>query len=395
MIVSKNYYGIKGLFANFIKYMFMFLDFTGFRWAEYSAKYILHFRTALLSFLHLGNVTDGVYNLDKMVNQSLIEPIMGAGVLGFAVFIPCWIWSLIKPVFKPRLKKTVFIFAFAALFLINLIMLSYNLTYMVFSVRFIMSFIVISSPLLLYSYLSNKNPLKYFIILFALFYLMCVSTHIWIRPVIRIFKILKKHPSISYIRDVTVCKSYTDTPLYGDSVCLLGKKIKTTYTKENRILAFVSSTDNMFELKKMEFEGYKIDFGLMEKDSQIDFNKYNLIIIPSYMQASTLIYDYETRKNYYKIENHKLKILKRDPVPCYYVKNTLIPNGAARPPFQVDCALTPKFIIDNHFKIASFAGIIITEDPKIQNSRYFYILQNKIFKPKIQKGYRPGFQILP
>lgn len=385
MVVSKNYYGIKGLAANFIKYIFMSIDFTGFRWSDYIGPHMVLLRDSILKFLHLGYVKDGLYTTPYVVNRFLLEPVMGAGILGFLVYLPCLIWALIKPIFKLKSKKILFIFAFALVFIINLLTISYLLAYMSFSTRFIMSFMVISSPILIYSYLSPKNPLKYIIIAFSLFYLICVSTHLWARPFSKIGKILKEHPSISYLRDIARCKTYEKNPQYSNSVCPLVERIKDNLSEDNKILAFINTSDSIYLLKALEFEGYKIDFRTMEDIQKIDFNKYNVIISPNRGQAATFIKDYERRKNEYKIIGRKIIINKENLVPCIYIKNPALRNTKSQErlyPFQVQCMMSRNFMQKKHLEMIGIAGVIKSNPP---NYNYFIIYRNSKLPLKFKK----------
>ncbi|MFA7659200.1 MAG: hypothetical protein WCY19_07185 [Candidatus Gastranaerophilaceae bacterium] len=377
MVVSKNYYGIKGAFANFIKYIFMSVDFTGFKWPKYVGPAIENCRQLILSFCGLGYVKDGLYSTRYVVNQMLLEPIMGAGVLGFLVYVPCLVWSLIKPIFKFNSKKVRFIFAFALLFIINIFVISYLLVYMSFSVRFVMFFMVLSSPILVYSYLGGKNPLKYVIVAFSLFYLLCVSTHLWGRPFIKISKILMVNPSITLLRERAVCKDYETNPDNSNSACILKDRIKSKYSKENRILAFLNSGDSIYLLKTLEFEGYSIDFRRMEDVKNIDFDRYNLLIAPNKGQFSTYIQDYEKRKGeFVGMEGKKIILKKDNPVPCFYKKNrnlSGLKSEESSYPYQVLCGMSGDFLIQKHLEVIDLAGVI---NPYFNNYGYYVIYRN-------------------
>lgn len=385
MVVSKNYYGVKGLVSNFIKYIFMFFDFTGFKWADYIGPNVVHLRNAILNFLHLRYIKDGLYTTPYVVNRLLLEPVMGAGILGFLVYLPCLFWSTIKPVFKLKSGKTWLIFAFAIVFIINLISLSYFLAYMSFSARFIMSFMVISSPILVYSYLSSKNPLKYIIIAFSLFYLIGVSTHIWARPFSKLSRILSEHPSISYLRDIARCKTYDKIPQYTNSICPLTERIRDKFSENNRILAFINTSDSIYLLKALEFEGYKIDFRTMEDIQKVDFSKYNIIISPNKGQSATFIKDYARRKNEYKIIGRTMITSKKNLVPCIYIPNPNIKtakNKEASYPYEVRCGMSRNFTQKNHLEVIGVAGLV---KPKIKEFNYFIIYRNKKLPIKYKK----------
>lgn len=385
MVVSKNYYGIKGMISNFIKYFFMLVDFTGFRWSDYIGPGMIALRDNVLNFLHLGYIRDGLYTTPYVVNRFLLEPVMGAGILGFLVYLPCVLWALIKPLFKFKSDKIWFIFVFALVFIINLLSISYLLAYMSFSTRFIMFFMAVSSPVLVYSYLSPKNPLKYVIVAFSLFYLIGVSTHLWARPFYKIARILSEGHSIGYLRDVARCKNYEKYPQYSSSMCPLSRRIESMFSTDNRILAFISTSDSIYLLKALEFKGYKIDFRTMEDIKNIDLNKYTIIIFPNKGQSATYIKDYERRKNECKIVGRKIILNKISLTPCVYIKNLNLKNAYGRErlyPFQVKCAISNNFINNNHLEMIGIAGVI---KPRLNDYNYYTVYRNKNLPLKFKK----------
>lgn len=381
IVVSKNYFGIKGMISNFIKYIFMFFDFTGFKWGDYITPQMTLMRNGFLNFLHLGYIPDGLYTTPYEVNRRLLEPLMGAGVLGLIVFLPCMIWAFIKPIFKRKSKKTLLIGLFALAFIVNILSLSYLLAYMSFSVRFIMSFMVISAPILIYSYLPKKNPLKYIIVFFALFYLICVSTHLWPRPFMKIARIfIHERHSLSYLQNICRCKDFNVNPDYTNSMCILAEKIQEKIPNNKKIIAFLNTSDSIYNIKALEFKGYKIDFAILEDANNIDFSKYNFVITPNNVQKVSYIKHYEQRRNEYKTENNKIIFSKKILAPCIYEKNAslqLLNNQESQYPFQSHCWMKQKFIDNNHLIPIIAAGLM---KPNVKDFNYYIIYLNT--KPK-------------
>ena len=89
----QNPYGLWAIPANFIKYLFLFFDFTGFHWGNMFGGDITALRDALLGNLGLSDIPDGVHTTQRVINQTLLEPLMGLGILGFLVYLPCWFWA--------------------------------------------------------------------------------------------------------------------------------------------------------------------------------------------------------------------------------------------------------------------------------------------------------------
>ena len=201
-----NEYGCRAIVANFIKYIFMFVDFAGFMWNEYLAVHIENVRNAILSLLNMSIYKDGYYTLGAN-RTTLVEPVMGMGILGLILYFPFWIYSLLRPIFT-RKKRDIFIFAFAMFLLINIIFMSYKLAYMSYSIRFLTCFCVISSPILVYSYCKHMNLYKFFIVLFSMYYLFMVSTHLYSRPIAKILGYFKEGYNISQVRHFGQCSMF-------------------------------------------------------------------------------------------------------------------------------------------------------------------------------------------
>lgn len=379
MVGHKNYDGIKGMFANIIKYFFMMFDFTGFKWADYAKDYLLDVRNSILTLIGHEVLVDGIYTTDSHFQRSLIEHLMGAGILGFIVYLPCLVWSFIKCKLSFKNVNVRFLAGFASIFVVSILVISYLLVYMTYSVRFVMSFMVVSSPILAYSYLSKKNPLKYVIVLFSIYYLAFVSTNIWARPLTKISKILIKHPSISYIRDVAVCKTYDEYEEDSErEECMLQKHL-LKYPKGTKILYLPGDFTNFIFLKKLELDGYNFDYGEVERLSfptETDFNKYDLIIAKTDGQRSTVLRDYEKRKNDFLIDEKTktIIIVEEREIPCIYEYNPKLSkydkNGDMRTPLASRCYLPNQLVLDKGYKISRIVGL--KKNSLVQNYYIFY-----------------------
>lgn len=372
MIVSKNYYGIKGAFANFIKYMFVYFDFTGFRWADYLGDYIVNLRASILSSLGLSYVPDGLYSFHYEVNRTLIEQAMGAGILGLLVYLPCLIWSLIKPIFKSKSRKIWFIFSFALLYIINIFVMSYLLAYMSYSIRFIMFFMVLSSPILGYSYIKKKSFIKNIIVFFAVFSLVFISSNLWARPMVKIVRILKMDPSISNLRYRALCTDYNKYPSFSNPACALRVIIEKRLPHNSKILAFIPDSNNIFMLKTLEYKGYNIDFRLMEDLSKIDLDNYDAIITTTAGQRSTYMKYYAGVPNRYIYDNG-IQVVK-----CSYGQNRALiniddSNDEVWQPFQVTCKINKQYLEHKHFKLFDEAGVYNL----VQNLYTYYLVYKK------------------
>ncbi len=302
----ENFYGLRAVPANFIKYIFMFVDFAGFMWNQYLGDNIERIRDLVLAFLNLSGYREGFYSLGGN-RLTLVEPVMGMGVIGLIVYLPFWIFALFKPVCNKN-KRTFFIFGFALLLLINLLFMSYKLAFMSYSIRFLMGFCVMSAPLLVYSYCKRNNFYKFIVVLFAMYYLCLVSTHLYSRPFAKIIGYFKAGYTIEEIREIGRCSIFlfldklspSDKMFYKNlctsESCRLRDYIRNNIDKRNKIIFFANTPERLFNIKMLDFEGYNIDYGSVEDIDNFDLSKYNLAIFDGDNYVTTNIKQFDKRK---------------------------------------------------------------------------------------------------
>ena len=368
----KNLNGFRGACSYFIKHMFMFFDFSGFTWNETLGKHILVVRDNILNALSLSSVPDGLNSGDSTVaNRTLLEPNVGMGILGFLTLLPCLFFSLIKPLFGGHGRKKVFIFSFALLLLLTIIMMSWQLVYMTFSIRFLTSFCVVAAPILAYSYTRKNNPYKFLVTCFALFGLLLVSTHIWARPFGRIVTYLRSGASITEVRQVAQCsmfgKTYPHASKAEELGCTISRAIKT-YVPDTKILYFSNVGESLLNIKMLERDGYHIDFASMEEVDKIDFSKYNIILIRDDCQYLSYVRT-GYRAPYYSVMSGQY---------CKYLQK----NIDGKPVVGVAiCRFEPKFYEARNLK----ESIFVLTPGENNNVKKYIFYENRNNPPKKQK----------
>lgn len=355
IIAHKNLYGIKGCLASLIRHFFLFFDFTGFRWENLFGQNIVNLKFALLNTFGLSQIPEGLYSSDRAqsaLNNTLSESLTGCGLLGFILYLPCLAISIITPIFK-RNKKYIYNFSFALIFLISFITMSYLIAYMAFNVRFLNSIILVSAPILVLSYTkNNKNIFKYIIVLIACFYLTCVSTHLWARPLNKIVPALMNKTSISDIHYTMDCLNWeTKEPNY-DEMCKLEALIDYNFNDiNNKILFFANSSEFTLRFLLKDINGAHFDIKLINELDNININDYNIIIIPKQHQDSTFIKNYSSEKIKYEIiqkQNNQFKILFDNPkaqYACLYtdVNRQFITKISNKIPYNEFCNFSEYF----------------------------------------------------
>src|SRR5699024_2900536 len=140
--------------------IFQFFDFSGFTIGFYINKFLLSAQAAAIEFFNIPRDLGENVGLN-FTNISMTEQVLGFGILGFLVFLP----SSIIGFFNKKLR------IFSIIFWAMILTLSFSIAYMIYSIRFIVTFVAFSIPLISLTYFKKMNLYKFFIILFAIFYL--------------------------------------------------------------------------------------------------------------------------------------------------------------------------------------------------------------------------------
>lgn len=385
----ENIYGIRGIIPQFIKYLFMFIDFSGFKWNLYLGPEVTLLRDGLLQNLNMDFVKDGIYSQDEQVAY-LIETNIGLGILGILVYLPCWIRSLFEPIFK-TCKKEIYIFTFGTLLLLCLLVMSYVLIYMSYSIRFFTSICVVSAPVLVYSYRKKNKFSKILITFFALLSLILFSGNLASRPIYKAISYFKSGYTLRQIRKADYCSALITSKMSytinneDTSSCFLRHFIKENVDKKNKILLLTNFQDRVLYTKMLDFEGYNINYDLFENIENIDLNQYNVIIFRNHNQESTIINQYNKRKpNIYLGADNEIHFRKNNKNRCYY----LDPQGVfvdTTPdniyPYYSSCEINNDYLNDKQFRYAYSEKLKINSS-SILNHKYkhleptYYIYEN-------------------
>ncbi|MBR2525376.1 hypothetical protein IKE67_02810 [bacterium] len=360
IIPHKNLWGIKGFFATLIKHFFLLVDFSGIRVPIKFSEALLNIEKNCLQVYNLNEIPEGIYSGDFYFNFSLTEPGMGCGILSFLLILPCWFISLISPIFKKNhLIKIQSIYSL--LFLVNFCTLSYLIVFMTFNTRFITTFVLISAPMLVISYIkSNKNFLKILYILIAMLYFTIISTHLWGRPFFRLIKQLKT-VSITQLRSDIHCFRFDKRNKELEEWCNINALLDSKFNDKNyKILILPNFAELILYSKTKKLQGFQYDFINAEHLKNINIDKYDVIVYPQSGQYISLFDKYSPQKiDYYlNLENGNFVYYPLDnnsEMLCYY--NSLFGTMSKQMgtdndiPIKKICTFTNKFYEKHPFEI--------------------------------------------
>ena len=278
--------GIKAFVANYIRYIFMMFDFSGFRYSDYVGEHITNARQAILTFLHIP-ADLGVEMADNNeVNNRLLNVKMGTGLLGFLLFLPSAVTAIILGIIRKTNKKINALFAFGAMFFINIAFLSCTIAYMVFSVRFLTFLVVLSSPVLALSYLKKNSIIKLLILFFAMSYFLVMSTNMTGRGFGSIAKVILEEKTLNDARERIRDSMYVGFEGTRQFV-YIRDFIKST-PKGTSFAVFPAITE-MYPIDMLNSHGWKVDTLLPEKAEQYDYSKYDYVVTMDKILVSTVL----------------------------------------------------------------------------------------------------------
>lgn len=388
LVVHKNFYGIKGMVSTFVRHIFLFVDFTGFKWGEYIGNYILSAKTSLLNILGVASVPEGIYSNPEgkfQVNGTLLEPSMSYGVLGFLALLPCILYSFIKPSFTKNFRVK-FLAVLSIAFIVYMLTLSYLIVYMNFNARFLAMFSVIIAPILSYTYFRKNNFYKIILTLCIIYYMLLVSTHFWARPSWHFAKnMLYKGETISQIRTRAAC-SNIEAPvgvILNPNCKFWNNVINSEIFKGKKILYFASSSSDIFApLSKVYFNGAKIDIGLVQKLDEYNLLDYDYIILygkwqySSYIDEKNIVFNYFVDENGINLKNANVRYY------CFYRNIVGAFSGREseeflkefkNQPVATECFFNYK---DKFFKNFEFIPTVSKDNVEDRSLNDFVVLKN-------------------
>ena len=353
--------GFKGYFTNLTHYFFQSFDFTGFKWGFYLNAKILAFKQAFLANLGL-HETYGCNVPQEIVNITTDEQVVGYGILGFLIFLPMIFISSVKTFFTKN--KRVFILGLCGLmFLINILVLARSIAFMVFSTRFIATFICLSFIVLTLSY-KKRSFLKPFIIFFCLFYMILISTHIKRMPFNWIRQNLEKvnYNVEAFTQDCYQGKIIEIFPIAPEIM----QTIQEKFSDCKKIALLKSVHSSVLYLTNLEKNGHTLDFLNPAKINKEELKQYDLIITENEMQQDNTFRMEDVEFNYTLDNQNNVRFINSDILECWYINLagaiTLNPKAA----IERTCFTVPFLQKSKDFKQV-YKDVI---DYKKANSKY-------------------------
>ena len=330
--------GFGAIVANFIRYIFQFFDFSGFTLGFYINKFLLSAQAAAIEFFNIPRDLGENVGLN-FTNISMTEQVLGFGILGFLVFLP----SSIIGFFNKKLR------IFSIIFWAMILTLSFSIAYMIYSIRFIVTFVAFSIPLISLTYFKKMNLYKFFIILFAIFYLGYASLFLSQRPMYHLKKEFQKTPDIKLIQNKMRDLNYKFYPSFNEAYTMKSA-VEPICKNNSKIAIFASNGYMLYSTKFLEFNySCKIDTLNILHIRNYDLSNYDYIITQKNLPQHIEVINANDIKNPLTPSNKAI---------CYYEgfdykrRPRLLNFNELDKALSASCKINNEFLADIGFKIS-------------------------------------------
>ena len=330
--------GFGAIVANFIRYIFQFFDFSGFTIGFYINKFLLSAQAAAIEFFNIPRDLGENVGLN-FTNISMTEQVLGFGILGFLVFLP----SSIIGFFNKKLR------IFSIIFWAMILTLSFSIAYMIYSIRFIVTFVAFSIPLISLTYFKKMNLYKFFIILFAIFYLGYASLFLSQRPMYHLKKEFQKTPDIKLIQNKMRDLNYKFYPSFNEAYTMKSA-VQPICKNNSKIAIFASNGYMLYSTKFLEFNySCKIDTLNILHIRNYDLSNYDYIITQKNLPQHIEVINANDIKNPLTPSNKAI---------CYYEgfdykrRPRLLNFNELDKALSASCKMNNEFLDDIGFKIS-------------------------------------------
>lgn len=288
MLLNKFRGGFKGWLCNLIKYSFAIFDASGIR--DY-IKYNEIITYLQISTLKLLGATSSSYTSPYFPGRFTIDTHMefmrsGLGVMGFLAFLPSMVKS-VKYAFKYKLSKRKAVMAAITIsFILNVFLWARVMVFTQFNLRYILTFVVIASPVLVYSYIRKNTVFKLVLCFFMFVYFIPKS-----------FAMPTQY-CISYIR-YSEENAKDGIPFLHENTDIieLYRYVRKVNAKKVGLIIDQSQRPS-FYLEKAKLFGVKMDKILVENIEAYRLEDYDYIITDRDVTATTNIILFEDQMKY-------------------------------------------------------------------------------------------------
>lgn len=329
---------IQGVFSSGIRYTISLIDFSGINQAKVFSPYIINTKNLLLNMLHINQNAGLILNADiKKANTIIHEQKSLFGLIGFFILLPYSVRSLYFLICNKD-NKHFFVNICGIFLILYIFILSVFMNYMTEMNRYLVTAVIMSSPLFIFTYFEKLNAAKIALTIIMLFNFFVIPLNIVSRPFYEVLKSQLKN-GYAYTRNDLMYKCTFNTKIYRPEKNLTDEAKKII--PDNSVIGIIVDFDeNLYSIYTLN-KKYKIIIinGLYMDKEKLLKNDYLITNVDK--QVSTLYKPFKvipSNCNYkflkYGIKNHlecsidkklindsfdRIKIVKYDNVVKYFI----------------------------------------------------------------------------
>ncbi|MBQ8887577.1 MAG: glycosyltransferase family 39 protein [Candidatus Gastranaerophilales bacterium] len=274
--------GFKGWLSNLIKYCFAILDTSGIIDLFNFNGFINYLQSLALSSI---GVTDKMFTSNYFekyfeFNSKISMAASALGIMGLLAFLP----SLIKSI--KYSKKRIILFVLGLSLIINILIFSRVMVFTQYNMRYLLTFVIIASPIVAYSYIKKNNLFKIIMCIFLFVYLIGIAHTKPVQYFVSYLKDIKKYENTS--RPFLLIET-EETKIYD---FIIENKIS------NLALIINQGHNPVYYIFKARLKGVNIDQLLLEDIEKYNLSKYEYIITDTTQVGSTNIVNFKDRIKY-------------------------------------------------------------------------------------------------
>ena len=286
--------GFKAFVADIIRYFAMFINFsgmdipygTGVQFSEAMWRIVTALSGIVIALLGINPEINTVISEKAWFKEgNRFENMMGLGILGFLLFLPAIVISLKK---IKTSKRNLIIGSIALGYSINVLVLSCTLGYMVFSIRFIMGFVMCAFPVLIFMFMKKKKSVFRKVIAVIMIYSFTIGFYCYERKFPPFLSVkMYEAGSLEKFKEKLICQN--ETFIADSQVCSIVKATKSD-KKPVKVLYFASSGADTYYIGHVQDENYSVDLKLLEtaEENDIDWDSYDYIVVPNVQYSADI-----------------------------------------------------------------------------------------------------------
>lgn len=310
--------GFLGWISNVIKYSFAIFDISGIIDPINWNGFITHLQSLTLGLFGITDKTFTSAYFDRYFrfNSEMSILTSALGIMGLFAFLP----SIIKSIKFSR--KNTILFTLTTTLILNVLIFSRTMVFTSFNMRYILTFVVITSPIVVYSYIKRTNFLKILMCIFLFTYLVIISH---VRPFQYIYTYIKmKMPPILNEKEVQHLYNFIND-------------------RNPQKVALIVNQGHapVYYILKARLNGNIIEQPLVENIEEYNLSQYEYIITNKEIVGSTNIINFENRMKYPDIYVSKCLYLD-------YKKNIIEDINIS--PAKVQCEIPFEYFERKGFK---------------------------------------------